>query len=270
MKIILTKKAELKLKYFVDLTPGEISGLGKTRIKDEEIIVEDIIIFEQTCTSASTIIEDGAQAKFLFELMKKEEDPSNWNLWWHSHASMGVFWSTTDDATIKDHREQTHIISLVTNKKGEFKARLDIFPKDESPFSKFLFHTVDLEVQREDLWDEKLYAHCMKEIEKKIKTFKPTPLVTSKVYNPKDYLPKKWNEDKWDRWERQGKYYDGYEEDYTPSPWVKSQAQKDEKTPYKYSEEDKALYKDVTGVEFDADFNDEDLINKDFPPIGFN
>ena len=114
MKIILTKKAQLKLKYFVELAEGEISGVGKSRFEGENIIMEDVIIFKQECSSARTILDDEAQAKFMYEMIKADEVVEDWNIWWHSHASMAVFWSATDDATVKAHSGQDYLISLVT------------------------------------------------------------------------------------------------------------------------------------------------------------
>ncbi len=149
MKLILTPQAHLKLKYYTELVDGEVSGMAKSTInKNKDIIVKDVIIFKQEISSSSTIIDDEAQAKFLNDLMKKNETLEDWNIWWHSHADMSVFWSTTDDTTIENHVGiQNYLISLVTNKKNEYKARLDIFPKDQSPFKKISFCTFDLEVK---------------------------------------------------------------------------------------------------------------------------
>ena len=166
MELILKKDPALKLKYFVDIADGEISGMAKSVYDEEndEIIVEDLIIFEQECTAATTDISDESMAKFLFELSKNGEDPSHWNLWWHSHADMDVFWSGTDDATIQEHiGTNDYLISLVANKKGELKARLDVFPTDKSHFKKVMFKTYDLIPKREE--DEITNLEAKAEIE---------------------------------------------------------------------------------------------------------
>ena len=146
MKIQLTNKANLKLKSFVGLVDTEISGMAKSHIDEEKnVVVTDFMIFNQEVTGASTVIDDASQAKFLNELMKAGDDPSVWNIWWHSHANMGVFWSATDDKTIEQHTSQSYLISLVTNKAGEMKARLDIYPKDNSPFKQQTYCKFDIE-----------------------------------------------------------------------------------------------------------------------------
>lgn len=146
MKIIINDKANLKLKYFVSLVDSEISGMAKSiwDKKEEVIYITDFIIFEQDVSSATTLITDEAIAKFTYELMKKGEKTEEWNVWWHSHADMGASWSEKDEATINEHTNQGHLISLVTNKAGDIKARLDIFPKDTSPFKKTSYCTFDI------------------------------------------------------------------------------------------------------------------------------
>ena len=150
MKIILNHKAFLKIKYYTELTDDEISGIGKSEVTPEkDIVVTDIIIFKQKNTMSGTTIEDGEQEKFFLELTKKGDNTKkNWNIWWHSHNTMSTFWSATDDETIQSHIGlQSYLISIVTNKKGEFKARLDIFPKDNSPFGQQTFSTTNLDVE---------------------------------------------------------------------------------------------------------------------------
>lgn len=232
MKVIIQHKAAIKLKYFIDLTDDEISGMGKSFIKDNNIIIQDFIIFNQTCSSVNTDIDSQGIAKFLYELQKKGERTEDWGLWWHSHADMGVFWSEQDDKTIREHSGGgSHLISLVSNKKGEFKSRLDIFPTDKSPFGKTsLSKTYDLKtiielkpsftkqmdkiesiIQKAQVSLDKLVERnstdvaikklCQKEIDKKIK--KPAEIVSQSYsfdYNKNGMIPKKkwvwWNE--WD------------------------------------------------------------------------
>lgn len=150
-KIILSNEARLKMKYFVAKAPGEISGLCKSEIRDNgDVYVTDCIIFEQESSASRTIISDQAMAQFLTELVRAKDKPENWNIWWHSHGTMDVFWSKTDSKTIEDHTNQSYLISIVTNKKGEYKARLDIFPTDHSPFKQETFCTYDdLKIEEE-------------------------------------------------------------------------------------------------------------------------
>ncbi len=47
--------------------------------------------------------------------------------WWHSHANAGVFWSPTDVSNIERLEPDGYLISIVTNKKGDKKCRVDLF-----------------------------------------------------------------------------------------------------------------------------------------------
>jgi hypothetical protein len=102
--------------------------------KNNTFAVEDIKIFEQEVSHGGTLISQKDLASFYDELMEKGEDPSVWKLWWHSHASMDVFWSGTDEETIEDFDNETEkdnwLLSIVTNLDGDILNRLDIF----SPF----------------------------------------------------------------------------------------------------------------------------------------
>jgi len=145
MKIIIQANAYTKLDKFVHLVDTEISGMAKSKLdKEKNIIITDFMIFNQEVTETNTLIDDESQAKHLNELMKNNEDTNDWNIWWHSHCDMGVFWSTTDDKTIENTTNQSYLISLVVNKKMEMKARLDIFPKDLSPFKKSSYCKFDI------------------------------------------------------------------------------------------------------------------------------
>jgi len=168
MKLILTNNAYLKIKYYIECTNLEISGLGKSTFDGENIIVEDIMIFKQECSPASTVLDDKNQAQFINQVMKKKQKIEDWNVWWHSHADMDVFWSGTDENTIRSHSNQTNLISLVGNKKGKFKARLDLWPKDNSPFNIPVIYTKELLVELETLNNEELKQRIQQEISQKV------------------------------------------------------------------------------------------------------
>jgi len=135
IKCYLTTEVYNKLKYYVDGVNSEISGVGKSEIKEDgNIYITDVIIFKQTCTGATTKISDEDQAKWMYEMTKRGESLKDWNVWWHSHYNFSVFWSGTDTATIWSHANGGgFLVSLVTNQKRDFRVRLDLFPKDVSP-----------------------------------------------------------------------------------------------------------------------------------------
>lgn len=132
LKCRIGNTAYQKIRSYVGGVGAEISGIGKTRIvkdgEDDIIIIDDVVIFKQTVTGSNTVLEDSAQSEFMNELMIRGEDLSQWNLWWHSHHTMNVFWSSTDTGTMESHAgSMPFLISLVTNLKDEYKVRLDVF-----------------------------------------------------------------------------------------------------------------------------------------------
>lgn len=123
----IEQSAWQKILAFVDNVDGEISGLGKVRVVDGDLIVPDVAIFRQEVSGAHSNIETKALAEFQAERVKAGESMKEWVLWWHSHANMGVFFSGTDTNTIEKSTEFPFLVSLVTNKRHETKARLDVY-----------------------------------------------------------------------------------------------------------------------------------------------
>lgn len=134
--IVLGQEAFTKITEWVRLAPGEISGVGVVDIiKDDEgktkqIRVDEVFIVDQECTAANTELDAAALANLYYEWIKEgngyETKPI---LWWHSHADMNVFWSGTDETCIKDLGVDGFLLSIVFNKKGETRTRIDTFDK---------------------------------------------------------------------------------------------------------------------------------------------
>jgi hypothetical protein len=175
MEILLKRKPYLKLKYYIDLCPNEISGLGKSYIKklstgEKQIIVTDVIIFEQENTAGTTSLDTQMLAKVTAELMKQNENIEQWDIWWHSHAHMKAFFSKQDNDTIEDHSAtREYLISIVGNKEGQFVARLDIFLKNTTKFNLDLSYSEDLKVLIETISNNKIAEQCQKDIKLKVK-----------------------------------------------------------------------------------------------------
>jgi len=85
-----------------------------------------MFIFDQVVTGSSTELSSQDIAKFLNEYISAGKDPSTLKFWWHSHANMDVFWSGTDNSTI-NRFSSDWLVSMVSNKRGQFKVRFDVF-----------------------------------------------------------------------------------------------------------------------------------------------
>ena len=152
-----------KIKYYTQAADGEVSGLG-TVIKDDKgrHIVNNVFLLEQESSAADTELNSEAISKLMTDMINKNENPAFLKFWWHSHATMGVFWSGTDDACAETLSRE-YAFSLVVNKAGESKCRLDLY----NPF-RITFDGVKVtEISHEDT---ALKEECEKEVKEKVKT----------------------------------------------------------------------------------------------------
>ncbi len=133
MQVILSPLASLKMTYYIDVIDYEISGLGIVeKLSSGDVLVTDIFLLEQEVTGAETTLDPAALGKFWNEKLNEPDFPvEKVKLWWHSHVDMSVFWSTTDIATIEnldtEQDEENWWLSIVGNKSGDRKARIDVY-----------------------------------------------------------------------------------------------------------------------------------------------
>lgn len=144
-KVIIDRMSLEKIKYFVNKDDKECSGLGMCRVVGGTIFVDKIMMLEQRNGSAHTDIEEASVTKLMYEMRAEE---GRLAFWWHSHVNMGVFWSATDLATIRQLAQQGMCVASVFNKKGEI--RTAVAAKVSVPF---------MENEQVAIWDDlQLYA----------------------------------------------------------------------------------------------------------------
>jgi len=135
MKFLIDSKVYAKVMYLVQKCDKEISGLGRVKIEGNTVRIVDMVLLEQEVTGATTDITPDAVSKALFDAYKDGGLAKGELLWWwHSHVDMGVFWSGTDMATIKEFGGKGRLFATVFNKKYEsrsayFQAGTDIYPE---------------------------------------------------------------------------------------------------------------------------------------------
>jgi len=131
MKILFPIKVYQKFRSYIENCDEEISGLGKIVKTDGVITIQDVKIFTQTTSAAETTMDKRAIGKFYDDLVKNGEQLSDWKLWWHSHAAMHTFFSSTDISTIEDFdndlKDDNWMLSIVGNHAADLLARIDIF-----------------------------------------------------------------------------------------------------------------------------------------------
>ena len=127
IKVKITKEAYQKLRYYTELCDYEISGLGKVREMPGFLEIYDIEIFEQKVSGTHSDLNLDSLASFLQEKFIAGESVKDYKVWWHSHVYMDAYFSPLDSKTIDLSSEFPYLVSIVTNKFEEDKARVDIY-----------------------------------------------------------------------------------------------------------------------------------------------
>ncbi len=118
--------ARQKWDHWVALAKGEVGALGLVEDTDDGPVVTDLFLVKQVCTQASTDLDPDDVARLMVE-MEAEGRADQLRAWFHSHGTLNVFWSGTDDRTIAGFCSDLPFVSIVTNKRGEVRARVDLF-----------------------------------------------------------------------------------------------------------------------------------------------
>jgi hypothetical protein len=162
--VYFTAETMSKVRYLVQQCDDEAAWFGVVEeVNDNDFLVTQIFVPDQTVTGASVDIDGDAIAK-----MVHQHDIDSYFLRYHghSHVNMAVEPSGTDQAHILDYLENYDwFIRSITNKKGDM--RVDVFDKRVG----YAFQNVTYGIW-ELLQTEEWYAEVDKEIEDKVKTKK--------------------------------------------------------------------------------------------------
>jgi hypothetical protein len=113
----------------------EVGGLGIIVMEDGQPVVRHMRLLKQTISSGEVDWADDAHPEYLTWLYTSVEDGGagfdgeSYGLYsWHSHGSMNVFWSGTDEDFIRRvGLTVPYVFSSVFNNKNEVKHRLDVW-----------------------------------------------------------------------------------------------------------------------------------------------
>ena len=130
--------------------------------KDGDFILEDPVILKQKVSSTNCELDEAALAVHYSKMAGKHGDNIR-HCWWHSHHTMGAFWSGTDTSTIESNESKDFTVSLVVNLKKEYKLRVQFFyPFEHYEDVTLNFLTYDPIVDKE--LDTQVKELCSKEI----------------------------------------------------------------------------------------------------------
>lgn len=186
--ILLSPRAAQTINNLVDIASKEVSWLGTVfQVKPLVYYIQDIFLFKQTASWGNTEILTEGYAEVLTQL----QGQPNWIetvdamvFWGHSHHTMGVFASGTDDATawewVKDlGPQQSFFIRGIFNKRGE--AFFSVYLKEPA----VVFNNVPAQVFVTE--DETLRSMLKTEYDAKVS--EPPPAVTH-VTDPNSWYSK--------------------------------------------------------------------------------
>ena len=107
----------------------EIGGMAIVfQDKDDDWVIDDPVILKQKVSGGNTHLDAEALAQYYTKTAYEHRDKKNLQfLWWHSHHTMGAFWSGTDLATIDEFNKGDMSMSLVVNLKEEYKFRVNVW-----------------------------------------------------------------------------------------------------------------------------------------------
>ncbi|GEM_PF-4574968 len=134
IKIRITAEALADILLAIHICPVEISGLGRVRkINEEEFLIEEVIVFKQSCSRGGTEFDENAYGFFLHTVMKegRGSEINSLRLWWHSHVYSRARWSRIDNGNIRSFEGSDYIISIVGNKYNDLTVRFDRFGADK-------------------------------------------------------------------------------------------------------------------------------------------
>ena len=128
-RIFIAAQAFERLKLYIQLCPSEVGGLGMVESHQGDLFVTSISLIRQRASDVDTELDPEAIADHLLRILQEAGDLSAVRVWWHSHAEGQIFWSKTDEETIQSFRIDP-LLSIVGNKRREFRCRLDLFSPD--------------------------------------------------------------------------------------------------------------------------------------------
>lgn len=172
----LTSWAYDKLWTFIDECKGEVGGFGFIEFDPvfDGFIWHETFVVPQEVSAASVDYDDESLGFALDKALDAgvlDNPHFSWCMW-HSHGSMGAYWSTTDVKdqieTMRDKSGIGHLFSFVGNHKHEYRMRLDVF--DSPSFG----HMTDESVHIERLPIRRAEDQALDELHKHVRTKKYT------------------------------------------------------------------------------------------------
>ena len=111
-----------------DTMKTEIGGMSVV-IKDDngDWWIKDPVIMKQEVSGGLCEIDKTELSAYYTKAALKYKKECMRFCWWHSHHTMGAFWSGTDLDTIDEYEDGDLSFALVVNLKEEYKCRISVW-----------------------------------------------------------------------------------------------------------------------------------------------
>tara|TARA_R100000458_G_scaffold57641_1_gene64119 strand:+ start:3194 stop:4108 length:915 start_codon:yes stop_codon:yes gene_type:complete len=150
---------------------NEISGL-MTAVPQEDgrIKVGDVEILKQENTGSNTELDGDAVSEYMMKYGMKYNNPEMKFVWWHSHHTMGAFWSGTDIKEIEAWENNSYSLALVINLKEEYLFRVSFWKTNGLPIEQHIDTTLTIERKQPNI-------HILDSMKKQYKELCSSPVV---------------------------------------------------------------------------------------------
>lgn len=166
MKEKVWDKIQNYSKYAYDEHKSEIGGmLLAEKDNDGRWHLHSPVILEQEISAGNTSLSKEALASYYTKTAMKHKERDIKFVWWHSHHTMDVFWSSTDLTAIDEMNQGDWSISLVVNLEQKYKLRVNIW----KPFPAVV-DDVEMEIVRKE---PEMPKSIINEVEKLCSTYTP-------------------------------------------------------------------------------------------------
>tara|TARA_Y100001963_G_scaffold56155_1_gene78500 strand:- start:485 stop:1432 length:948 start_codon:yes stop_codon:yes gene_type:complete len=163
----------------------EIGGMSVvTQDKDGDWLIQEPVILKQEIGSTTCDLDKEELAKYYTKMAVKYNETNFRFCWWHSHHTMGAFWSGTDISSIDEYGEGESDLSfaLVVNLKEEYKCRVSVWKPVE------IHQDVELKILS-DKPDVEIPLDIVTEVKEKCETRSIVNTGYSKTQNGNTTLP---------------------------------------------------------------------------------
>lgn len=176
IEVLMKEKFKEKIDWISNFYDKEVNGFITGKIEEGKIILENLLIPFQESGSGSAEVTGENQVK----LRKEYKDECKKIIGeWHSHHSLGAFWSGDDEKVIKDFAEPRETTIFIVSSKGHHLIRVEM----RKPFCL----SIDNLPYETEASDSKISKLMLKEIEKKV----TVPTYSNRIVDIWDYGKKK-------------------------------------------------------------------------------